>query len=332
MNENKQNIVPTVSPTPEVTQPPVETGPTAAPEAPGRAEKAQVSQEGGVNAEVAQEASDATTEVVAEEVMESPKGREAIMLDEELVTPEPVAIVAETAPVVEKQAATEVAAPKPAKKSHKGLIIAIIATVVLAIGAVAAWWLITKDKTEETIDDSNSTEVEKPTSSDEGQNGLPVAAGDDESLEDELRKIRDAERSNSLARVVNTVLQYQVNNNGQLPRDGYIAPVREDIYGLVSMESYNDSNNTAAVLIKNYLNVVGAEYNEFIDPDGVAFGLKIAALDKGVEIESVDDDYTIYIYKEAICEGGKAVSSNNTRDYVVMYKLEDGTVYCVGSN
>ena len=43
------------------------------------------------------------------------------------------------------------------------------------------------------------------------------------------------------------------------------------------------------------------------------------------------DDYMVYIIKKAKCDGEKAVSSRNARDYVVMYKLEGAGVYCEGS-
>ena len=121
-------------------------------EAPQEVEKAQAPQEGGANAEVVQELASEPTGAVSEEVVESPRGRATIMLDEELVMSEPTTAVTEAAPVVEKRAMAEVAAPKPPKKSHKGLIITIIATEVLAIGAVAAWWLMT-NKNEGKVDE-----------------------------------------------------------------------------------------------------------------------------------------------------------------------------------
>ena len=41
-----------------------------------------------------------------------------------------------------------------------------------------------------------------------------------------------------------------------------------------------------------------------------------------------DFDHIVYIYKHAKCEGETAVESENSRDYVVMYKLEGSGTYC----
>lgn len=127
--------------------------------------KPEAPSEGGEKVETAEKAASEPVEVISEEVLESPKGQKTIILDDELMGPEqPMP----AAPVVEKQAMAEVAAPKPAKKGHKGLVITIIVTIVLAIGAGVVWWFMAgpgknTDTTQrdETIDNS---ENEKPSS------------------------------------------------------------------------------------------------------------------------------------------------------------------------
>ena len=74
------------------------------------------------------------------------------------------------------------------------------------------------------------------------------------------------------------------------------------------------------------MNGVGAVENEFVDPDGWGYGLEIAEFADTVTLS--DFDHVVYIYKHAKCEGETAVESENSRDYVVMYKLEGSGTYC----
>lgn len=143
------------------------------------------------------------------------------------------------------------------------------------------------------------------------------------------RSQRDTQRRDDLARVTDAITQFQTNNNGRLPKadgSGSVEPYPEED-GLVSMEKYGAcTGNSACVLIKNYLNSAGAANNEFKDPDGFSYGLKINKL---ADETTVDDyDHTIYMYTEAYCDGETAKKSNNARDYVVMYKLEGSGTYC----
>ena len=142
------------------------------------------------------------------------------------------------------------------------------------------------------------------------------------------RAQRDTERRNAIGRMAAQIQQYQTNNNGRLPKNGSIAaqvPAGDD--DMVKMEVYNSSNNSAASFIKNYMNGATAQYNEFNDPSGWAFGLTIDDF-AGDQPNLNFEDYMIYMYKGAHCNGELVESSNNPRDYALVYKLEGSSVYC----
>ncbi len=156
------------------------------------------------------------------------------------------------------------------------------------------------------------------------------------------RSQRDTQRRNDLARVTDAITNYQTNNNGRLPANGSVDAVEETDEG-VPMTGANgygcDTGNAvggnaggAKRLVCDYLNGVNAEYSEWVDPDGFGYGLTIADFDPstyGDPRSFIDyDEHIVYVLKGANCNGEEAIASNNTRDYVVMYRLEGAGVYC----
>lgn len=159
------------------------------------------------------------------------------------------------------------------------------------------------------------------------------------------RAQRDTQRRNDLARVSNGITQYQTNNNGKLPNDGTVEAKEDgDLEEGWPCSKQNatggggsDRAQAAECFIRNYMNSVNAEENEFVDPDGWYYGLTIEDLGKGEEKMLTAEDFTggddgnghmVYIEKHAKCDGERAVYSNNSRDYAVMYKLEGNGIYC----
>ena len=142
------------------------------------------------------------------------------------------------------------------------------------------------------------------------------------------RSQRDTQRRNDLARISTQITQYQTNNNGRLPGDGSVAPSEELNFATLGWceSTSSTTSNPAECFIRNYMNGVGAVENEFVDPDGWGYGLEIAEFADTVTLS--DFDHVVYIYKHAKCEGETAVESENSRDYVVMYKLEGSGTYC----
>lgn len=148
------------------------------------------------------------------------------------------------------------------------------------------------------------------------------------------RSQRDTERRNMLASVATQITQYQTNNNGKLPNDGNVDAVEDgQLEPMDTWECSRSNPNAAKCFIRNYMNGVNATENAFIDPQGWAYGLTIANLGDVSDGEfylSNDDynEYMVYILKKAKCNGETAVTSNNARDYAIMYKLEGSGVYC----
>lgn len=150
------------------------------------------------------------------------------------------------------------------------------------------------------------------------------------------RSQRDTERRNKMANVQTKVMDYQNNNNGKLPNDGSVDAVEDG--QLANMddewECSRTNPNAAKCFIRNYLNGVNATENEFVDPQGWAYGLTIETLDEDEFFLQPSDyeKYMVYIEKKAKCDGERAIPSNNARDYAILVKLEGSGTYCRSNN
>lgn len=150
------------------------------------------------------------------------------------------------------------------------------------------------------------------------------------------RSQRDTERRNKMANVQTKVMDYQNNNNGKLPNDGSVDAVEDG--QLANMddewECSRTNPNAAKCFIRNYLNGVNATENEFVDPQGWAYGLTIETLDEDEFFlqQSDYEKYMVYIEKKAKCDGERAIPSNNARDYAILVKLEGSGTYCRSNN
>ncbi len=147
------------------------------------------------------------------------------------------------------------------------------------------------------------------------------------------RAQRDTQRRDDMARVSEAITQYQTNNNGKLPKvDGRELPAQDeaesdagDLTKLCPKDS--TSSSSAECLVKNYLNATNASVNEFADPDGWYYGMKI--MDAKQETPKQPEfDHMIYVYTHAKCNGELAEKSDNARDHAVVYKLEGSGTYC----
>lgn len=142
------------------------------------------------------------------------------------------------------------------------------------------------------------------------------------------RSQRDTQRRNDLARISTQLSQYQTNNNGRLPAAGTLAPLDGDTTLPTCSTSSGSTSNSAACFVRNYMNSVNASENEFVDPDGWAYGLTIEVLTNGTQGTANTFDHIVYIYEHAKCNGEMAEYSSNARDYAIMYKLEGSGTYC----
>ncbi len=147
------------------------------------------------------------------------------------------------------------------------------------------------------------------------------------------RAQRDTQRRNDLGKISQAITQFQTNNNGRLPSgaNGAVDAIPGE-NGVVSMDKYNCGTGTtrkdACRLIKDYLNGATAVNNEFMDPDGVAYGITIQ--NAKATLPTLDyNKHMIYITPNTRCDGEDITSTNvNPRDYTVVYKLEGNGIYC----
>lgn len=139
------------------------------------------------------------------------------------------------------------------------------------------------------------------------------------------RSQRDTQRRSDLGRVSSQITSFQTNNGGKLPGGDSVSKVE---VGSTSVPSCDASDKkSAACFIANYMNGVGASENEFVDPDGTAYGMNISNYTSGTNYATTFD-HVIYIVKKAKCNGETVVESKNARDFAVAYKLEGNGTYC----
>lgn len=147
------------------------------------------------------------------------------------------------------------------------------------------------------------------------------------------RSQRDTQRGSDMSKLAGAIMNYQKNNNGRLPADSKQDPIQE-VDGVVLMTNYNCNNgssaNAACRVIKDYINGVSVTDNEWVDPDGFAYGLAIVTYGSGAYTEgwSPDYDHTFYMVKSSRCDGETIRKSDNSRDYAVLYRMEGSGVSC----
>lgn len=159
------------------------------------------------------------------------------------------------------------------------------------------------------------------------------------------RSQRDTQRRNDMSALASQITQYQSNNNGKLPKadaTSKIAAVDESDTTNGAITHWCDAkNNAAANFICNYMNASGASENTFKDPDGWMYGLEIVDMksNKGWKMPVTvfgdnggDNKYKIYLVEHAQCDGEDVKSSENARDYAILYKLEGAGTYCNDNN
>lgn len=154
------------------------------------------------------------------------------------------------------------------------------------------------------------------------------------------RSQQDTQRQSQLGEMKAQVQKFQQNNNGRLPLDSAEVVAYEDGDTKDLDTTWPCSTTTtltagtvapANCFIRNYMNGATSKYNEWIDPSGYSYGLKIETLTSGSSkmLGNTDfDKHIVYLVKHARCDGEQAVYSANSRDFVVMYKLEGAGTYC----
>jgi len=113
---------------------------------------------------------------------------------------------------------------------------------------------------------------------------------------------RDAERKADVDTLKEAVAKYQEANSGQLPTDG-------------------------EKVIRAYIS------GEFADPKGEDYTVQIDLYEDGLKekgaVNDLRNSFAMHLVTRATCSGQQATGSENSRNFAVLYRLEDGTIYCV---
>ncbi|MBQ3465096.1 type II secretion system protein [Candidatus Saccharibacteria bacterium] len=146
------------------------------------------------------------------------------------------------------------------------------------------------------------------------------------------RTQRDAKRRDDIGTLLTAIQKYQSNNRGALPDTG-----TSSITVNWSSIGTSPAAGSWGSLYKSFLG------ESFADPKGTNYTLvaKMCGVPAGQEcsgdINSVEgktfneNAYKIYIAVGAICDGSKAVGSNNPRRAAAVYKMEGAGAYCANT-
>lgn len=148
-----------------------------------------------------------------------------------------------------------------------------------------------------------------------------------------FRNQRDAERRDDVLLFLNKLKNFQANNNrGALPSgDGEIITISgsEITFGQMTSNTWKDFYQ-------------GFFDKSFTDPSsGELYNWKIikeckdkdtdGQCDDGLSNDFAVNNFTMYIIRNAICDGEKAIYSANPRNVAVRYKLEGGGIFCANT-
>ena len=153
------------------------------------------------------------------------------------------------------------------------------------------------------------------------------------------RAQRDSQRKQDVSKVSSAIMNYQSNNNGKLPTAGVAEPPEENgdegAWPGGCGEKTSVTANSSCNLIRTYLNNVNATENEFKDPNGNSYGIKIFNGLANYE-NSIPTTYdrTMYVITGVKCKNdgaGGVEAVNNKRDYAITFMTEGSGLYCMNS-
>lgn len=149
------------------------------------------------------------------------------------------------------------------------------------------------------------------------------------------RAQRDTQRREDVSKLRSAIETFKGNNNGRLPGHSTSgASACNDMPETLDRTKTGD----ACRLIYDYMHGVDDEINTFVDPGGNPYKIDIAACsatgsgtDCTVNTSGEGGsgmDYTMHVVTKATCDGEKAVSTQNPRDYAIVYRMEGSGTYC----
>ena len=146
------------------------------------------------------------------------------------------------------------------------------------------------------------------------------------------RAQRDTQRRQNISKVATALTQYQTNNGGKIPSPSGGAVCDSADAAEISPNNYS-GNNPACSFIAKCLNSSQSSVNDFTDPDGSHYGLRLYGPGYYAEGDYLDggsrDGHYIIVYPEAKCKGEQAEYTGAPRDFSVVYTLEGSGSACV---
>lgn len=159
------------------------------------------------------------------------------------------------------------------------------------------------------------------------------------------RSQRDTQRRSAYSEFLTQVSNYQSNNRGRLPAttvsawedfiSAYLRPTENCV-----IDEESTSGDEDAVPTYTGSDCVNELPSTFLDPVGQPYYIKEVYdfSDPTVDEETgkkvlnwKDNQYQIYVYNKATCEGENAIVSDGNRNIAIRVKLEGGGTYC-GNN
>ena len=147
------------------------------------------------------------------------------------------------------------------------------------------------------------------------------------------RSQKDTQRKQDVDRVAAALIQYQANNQGNLPNPMTAFDGNFPESGCATIGGGSATPRILACeFVKNYLNSPDATVNEFKDPDGTPYSLRGSSTNPSAD-NLASFNHTIYIKYSAKCGGDSYfTSTSNSNDFVVLYHLEGSGVYCADNS
>lgn len=145
------------------------------------------------------------------------------------------------------------------------------------------------------------------------------------------RAQRDTQRRNDIIKLQSAIETFKGNNNGRLPAGKCDVPDSDDPK-LGDFTASKDRDNSACRLIKEYMHDNNdASINTFTDPGGQTYDIVIEKYNDAFNAPN-QMDHIMHVLTGATCDGELPMKSNNSRDFVIVYRLEGSGVYCHGNN
>ena len=159
---------------------------------------------------------------------------------------------------------------------------------------------------------------------------------------------RDTQRRDDAARIATALTQYQTNNGGKFPiQSGSSLCYPEDAETIApnnksSYESLGSGTKrgVSCRFIAEYLNSNSSSTNEFVDPDGTSYGIRmyrtttigsnpIGNISASLSMDSYSHQFYIRFGTKCGDSEGTYTKTTLPGDYAIFYKLEGSGIYCI---